>query len=160
MYIIPYFLENEAKKLLKVKLSEFINDVTNDLLDNIFRYNSDNKYENLMLNFEESTRKNILKVIVDTFKIMDDLYLKSDDRKKQFNICVKKCHRSIVTIFGILEFDRVYYYDKNDRKKHFYFIDTLFHLPEYDRYDKIIKGIAIDNAIATNQKKGAEIASN
>ncbi len=72
MYIIPYFLENEAKKLLKVKLSEFINDVTNDLLDNIFRYNSDNKYENLMLNFEESTRKNILKVIVDTFKILDD----------------------------------------------------------------------------------------
>ena len=69
-------------------------------------------------------------------------------------------YRSIVTIFGILEFDRVYYYDKNDRKKHFYFIDTLFHLPEYDRYDKIIKGIAIDNAIATNQKKGAEIASN
>ena len=44
-----------------------------------------------MLNFEESTRKNILKVIVDTFKILDDLYLKSDDRKKQFNICVKKC---------------------------------------------------------------------
>ena len=69
-------------------------------------------------------------------------------------------YRSIVTIFGILEFDRVYYCDKNDRKKHFYFIDTLFHLPEYDRYDKIIKGIAIDNAIATNQKKGAEIASN
>ncbi len=160
MYIIPYFLENEAKKLLKIKLSEFINDVTNDLLDNVFRYNSDNKYENLMLNFEENTRKNILKVIVDTFKILDDLYLKSDDRKKQFNICVKKCHRSIVTIFGILEFDRVYYYDKNDRKKHFYFIDTLFHLPEYDRYDKIIKGIAIDNAIATSQKKGAEITSN
>ena len=160
MYIIPYFLENEAKKLLKVKLSEFINDVTTDLLDNIFRYNSDNKYENLMLNLEKSTRKNILKVIVDTFKILDDLYLKSDDRKKQFNICVKKCHRSIVTIFGILEFDRVYYYDKNDRKKHFYFIDSLFHLPEYDRYDKIIKGIAIDNAIATNQKKGAETTSN
>ena len=45
MYIIPYFLENEAKKLLKVKLSEFINDVTNDLLDNIFRYNSDNNQE-------------------------------------------------------------------------------------------------------------------
>ena len=53
MYMIPYFLENEAKKLLKVKLSEIINDVTNDLIDNIFRYNSDNKYENLMLNFEE-----------------------------------------------------------------------------------------------------------
>ena len=156
MYIIPYFLENEAKKLLKVKLS----DVTNDLIDNIFRYNSDNKYEKLMLNFEESTRNNILKTIVDTFKILDDLYLKSNDRKKQFNVCVLKCHRSIITVFGILEFDRVYYYDKIDRKKHFYFIDTLFHLPRYDRYDKIVKGIAIDNAVTTNQKKDAETTSN
>ena len=74
MYILPYFLENEAKKLLKIKLSEIINNITNDLIDNIFRYNSDNKYENLMFCFEENNRKNILKAIVDTFKILDDLF--------------------------------------------------------------------------------------
>ena len=51
MYIKSYILENE-KKLLKVKLSEFINDVTNDLLDIIFRYNFDNKYENLRISKE------------------------------------------------------------------------------------------------------------
>ena len=74
MYVLPYFLENEAKKLLKIKLSEIINNITNDLIDNIFRYNSDNKYENLMFCFEENNRKNILKAIVDTFKILDDLF--------------------------------------------------------------------------------------
>ena len=160
MYMIPYFLENEARNLLKTKLSKIVNDVTNELINNIFSYSSDNKYENFMLNLEETTRKNILNIIVETFQILDNLYLKSESRQKQFNICVSKCHRSIITIFGILDFDRVYYYDKNDRKKHFYFIDTLFHLPAYDRYDKIVKGIAIDNAIATNQKKGAETTSN
>ena len=160
MYILPYFLENEARNLLKTKLSKIVSDVTDELINNIFRYSSDNKYENFMLNLEETTRKNILKIIVETFQILDNLYLKSESRKKQFNICVSKCHRSIITIFGILDFDRVYYYDKNDRKKHFYFIDMLFHLPAYDRYDKIVKGMAIDNAIATNQKRGAKITSN
>lgn len=62
-----------------------------------------------MLNLEETTRKNILNIIVETFQILDNLYLKSESREKQFNICVSKCHRSIITIFGILDFDRVYY---------------------------------------------------
>lgn len=44
--------------------------------------------------------------------------------------------------FGLLEFDRIYYYDKSDRTKHFYFIDTLFKLPQYDRYECLIKGIS------------------
>ena len=61
MYMLPYFLENEVKKLLQMKLSEIINDVTNDLIDNIFKNNFDYKYEKFMLNLEENTRKNILK---------------------------------------------------------------------------------------------------
>lgn len=159
MYIIPYFLKNEAKKLLKTKLSEIIKDLTDDFIDNIFYYNSNNKYQEIMLNLEVTVKQSVLKTLVETFKIFDDLYLNSNDRKKIFNVCIKKCHRSIVTIFGILEFDRIYYYEKKDRNKHFFFIDTLFNLPSYDRYDDIIKAIAIDNAISTNQKKGAEITT-
>ena len=159
MYMIPYFLKNEAKKLLKIKLSKIVNDTSDDFIDNIFYCNSSNKYQQTMLNLEETIKQSVLQALVETFKIFDDLYLNSDERKKTFNICIKKCHRSIVTIFGILEFDRVYYYEKKDRNKHFFFIDTLFNLPSYDRYDDIIKAIAIDNAISTNQKKGAEITT-
>lgn len=160
MYMIPYFLENEAKKLLKIKLAKIIDNITDKFIENIFYSNSDNKYQDIMLNIDENVRKSILKAFVETFEIFDNLYLNSKERKDTFNICIKKCHRSVVTIFGILEFDRVYYYDKQDRNKHFFFIDTLFHLPSYDRYDDIIKGMAINNAIATNQKKGAEITTN
>ena len=159
MYMIPYFLKSEAKKFLKIKLSKIIQDISDDFIDNIFYCNSNNKYQEIMLNLEENIRKSVLQALIETFEIFDNLYLNSNDRKKMFNVCIKKCHRSIVTIFGILEFDRIYYYDKKDRNKHFFFIDNLFNLPSYDRYDDIIKAIAIDNAISTNQNKGAEITT-
>ena len=159
MYMIPYFLKSEAKNLLKIKLSKIIQNISDDFIDNIFYCNSNNKYQKIMLNLEENIKQSVLQALIETFEIFDNLYLNSNDRKKIFNVCIRKCHRNIVTIFGILEFDRIYYYDKKDRNKHFFFIDNLFNLPSYDRYDDIIKAIAIDNAISTNQKKGAEITT-
>lgn len=159
MYILPYFLENEAKNLLKSKLSKIIADITDEFVENLFSVNSDNKYQNLMLNLDEKVKETVLETIKETIKIFDELFLKCNERKKYFNVC-NTCHRSIFTIFGLLEFDRIYYYDKKDRTKHFYFIDTLFKFPEYDRYDCLIKGISIDNAISTNQNKGAQITNN
>lgn len=159
MYILPYFLENEAKNLLKFKLSKIIADITDDFIENLFIVNPDNKYHNMMLNLEEQIKESVLEIIKETINIFDNLFLNSDERKKYFNVC-NTCHRSIFTIFGLLEFDRTYYYDKKDRSKHFYFIDALFKFPEYDRYDCLVKGISIDNAISTNQNKGAEITNN
>lgn len=159
MYIIPYFLENEAKKLLKFKLSKIVNDITTSLIDNIFNCNPDNKYQDIILSLDDTIKKSILNILKEVFSIFDNLYLNSPERRKYFNISNSKCHRSIFTIFGLLEFDRVYYYNKSNKNKHFYFVDSLFQLPTYDRYDKVVKGIAIDNAISTNQKKGAEITN-
>lgn len=94
-----------------------------------------------MINLEEKVKESVIEILKEMIKIYDNLFLNCDARKKQFNVC-DTCHRSIFTIFGLLEFDRIYYYDKSDRTKHFYFIDTLFKLPQYDRYDCLIKGIS------------------
>lgn len=159
MYILPYFLEKEAKNLLKIKLNKIISNITDDFIENLFTVNPDRKYQNMMINLEEKVKESVLEILKETFKIFDNLFLNCEARKKKFNVC-NTCHRSIFTIFGLLEFDRIYYYDKFDRTSHFYFIDTLFKLSEYDRYDCLIKGISIDNAISTNQNKGAELTNN
>ena len=159
MYIVPYFLKNEAKNLLKIKLSKIIENISNDLIDNIFNPTFNNKYQNIVLNLDYKIKQSVLDIIKETIEIFDKLYVTSDNRKKYFNISNPKCHRVIITIFGILEFDRIYYYSKEDKNKHFYFIDSLFNFPSYDRYDSIVKGLAIDNAISTNQKKGAELTN-
>lgn len=159
MYIIPYFLKNEAKNLLKFKLSNILNNITNDLLDNLFNFNPNNKYFNLMISLDISIKHTVLDIIKECISIFDNLYLNSVDRKKYFYVSNKSIHRSIFTIFGLLEFDRIYYYNKHDKSKHFFFIDSLFDFPSYDRYDKLVKAVAIDNSFKTNQKKGAEITN-
>lgn len=60
MYMIPYFLKNEAKKLLKIKLSEIVKDISDDFIDNIFYCNSNNKYQQTMLNLEETIKQSVL----------------------------------------------------------------------------------------------------
>lgn len=152
MYILPQFLEIETKKLLKFKLSEIIADITDDFIENLFIVNSNDKYQNIMLKFDKNIRDSALKIIKETIEIMDNLFLNCNERKQYFNVC-NKYQRSIFTIFGWLDFERIYYYDKYDRTKHFYFIDHLFKFPTYEHYDSLVKAIAIDNAISTNQKK-------
>ena len=106
-------------------ISKIIQNISDDFIDNIFYYNSNNKYQKIMLNLEENIKQSVLKALIETFEIFHNLYLNSNDRKKIFNVCIRKCHRNIVTIFSILEFDRIYYYDKKDRNKHFFFIDNF-----------------------------------
>ena len=85
-----------------------------------------------MINLEEKVKESVLDILKETIKIFDNLFLNCDARKRQFNVC-NTCHRSIFTIFK---------------------------LSQYDRYDCLIKGISIDNAISTNQNKGAELTNN
>lgn len=158
MYILPQFLEIETKKILKFKLEKIITDITDDFIENLFVVNPDNKYQNIMLNLDKNIKETALKIIKETIEIMDNLFCNCNERKQYFNVC-NKYQRSIFTIFGWLDFERIYYYDKYDKTKHFYFIDNLFKFPSYEHYDILVKGIAIDNAINTNQKKGAEITN-
>ena len=36
MYTIPYFLINEAKNLIKVKINEITNNITDEIINNIY----------------------------------------------------------------------------------------------------------------------------
>ena len=158
MYIIPQNIKFETKKLLKFKLSKILDNLTDSFLDNLFYSGSDNKYQNMMLNLDENIRKAVLKAFKETIQIIDKIYCNSKERKQHFNISAH-AKRSIVTIFGWLDIERIYYYDKYNKNSYFCFIDELFNFPKYDRYDKIVKGMAIQNAIQTNQKKGAELTN-
>lgn len=61
--MIPQFLEIEAKKLLKIKLSKITSDITDKFVENLFVVNPDNKYQNIMLNLEEKVKESVLEFI-------------------------------------------------------------------------------------------------
>ena len=82
MYILPYFLEKEAKNLLKIKLNKIISNITDDFIENLFIVNPDKKYQNIMIDLEEKVKESVLAILKETIKIFDNLFLHCDARKR------------------------------------------------------------------------------
>ena len=153
-------ITQNLKNVLKNELKKIINDTVDILTDNItdiFENNNiTNKYTSLITNVDKIKRKLILDVIKNTFEKIDEDYKNSSLRKDKYIINKSNVPRTITTIFGDLTFKRTYYQSKLDNSLHF-LLDEELGLEKYDKYDHIVKGLAIDNAFNTNQKKAGEI---
>ena len=68
MYIWAYFLEKEAKNLLKIKLNKIVSNITDDFIEILFTVNPDKKYQNMMINLEENIKESVLEILKETFK--------------------------------------------------------------------------------------------
>lgn len=158
MFIIPQKYNLEFKNYIKNKISSYLDNICDELIDNLFNY-VEEKYLNFVSKIEKNVRELILNVIKETILFFDEKYKSSKERKKDYHINVSNDKRNIKTIFGNIDITRTYYETK-DRKEHFYFIDALLELNKYDRYDPIYKSIAIDLAIKTNQKLAGELTGN
>ena len=95
---------------------------------------------------------NLKQIVIEIYKkaipLIDDMFLNSEYRKKNFYKSGKSS-RTIITIFGELQFERYYYVDKN-KKNGFYFIDNLFNFEKYNTYDPVVRALLIDRSIDTN----------
>ena len=141
MIIIPQNFKNEAEKILK---DEFILTIKQNFdLFNDFFYSS--FYQIMLLG---KIKKIILETYVHAITKIDQLFMNSPFRKNRFYKSTSK-NRTIVTIFGELNFERYYYVNK-DKKNGFFFIDYLFNFEKYTTYDPIVRGILIDYSVTNN----------
>lgn len=155
MSSIAQIYELEFKNSLKEKLSSFISDISDTLIQNILSP-SDIKYIKILSDLESNVKELILKTLVELIQFFDDKFTNSKYRKDFYHINIRKDHRSIMTSIGLLEFYRTYFESK-DRKQHFYFIDHLLGIDKYARYDCNSKANAISLAVKTNQKLAGEL---
>lgn len=86
MYILPYFLEKEAKNLLKIKLSKIISNFTDDFIERSFIVNHDKKYQNIMINLEEKVKETVLEILKEIIKIFNNLFLNCKVKKKNYHM--------------------------------------------------------------------------
>ncbi len=140
---------------LKNKISSYIENLSDELVDNLFSFNN-NKYVSFLTCLEENIKNIIVKTIIEIINYFDEKFRSSKDRKNNYHINIKYDNRAFEIPVGLLEFYRTYYETK-DRQNHFYFIDELFDFNKYVRYDVLTKAIAIDYSIKTNQKIAGEI---
>ena len=160
MYMISQNLKKVTKEMLKNKISKITSKYIDDIVESIFDNNNLDKYQHIVSNIEDKTRNMIVDIIIETINIIDDVYEKSVERLSYLNISKRKVSRNILTIFGYIQFERNYYYEKENRHYLHYFIDDLFGFEKYYVFDKFVRGLALKNTITTNQNKGAKLTNN
>lgn len=107
-----------------------------------------------MISLNDGLRNMIIETMKLAIQRIDNAFLNSSYRKYNFYKCDTH-RRSITNIFGDLDFERIYYTDKN-KKNGFYFIDELFKFEKYTTYDPLVRAILINSSTNTN----ANITSN
>lgn len=143
MSSITQKIKNEAKNILEsVTKSVFLENISD--FCNLF-------FSNLSSIFVISKLKQIvLQIYKKAIPLIDKMFLNSEYRKKNYYKATSKPHeRTIMKIFGELQFERHYYVDKN-KKNGFYFIDELFNFEEYVTYDSMVRSILIDRSVSDN----------
>lgn len=153
-------LSQNIKYVLKTKLKVVLDSFTDDLIDAIYSSlisnNIDDKYLSLVSSIEDNCRNLIIKIIEETLEEYDLAFKNSSLRALKYRINKSSVPRTITTIFGEITFKRTYYESKFDGSLHF-LLDEELGLKKYDKYDHIVKSMAIDNAFDTNQKKSGEL---
>lgn len=148
MSSIPYKLKIDAKNILKFTFHDISKKLLGDVLDEHFDFFNPTKYINSTINLMDKFKEVIIKTLEKSIPKIDELFLNSRYRKFYFyKSNVQK--RSITTIFGDLNFERIYYTNK-DKQNGFYFIDELFGFEKYTTYDPIVRALLIDSSVTTN----------
>lgn len=149
MNIIPQEIKNEAKKIIENVFLTKCKNIFSDTIDDLFYSFSLYKYIKSNLNLLTNIKKIIIDTITYAIKVIDNLFSKSDYRKKNLYINKQNVPRTIVTIWGDLSFERCYYTDKN-KENGFFLIDELFGFEKYKNYDPIIRGLLLNESVNTN----------
>lgn len=150
MTILSQFYKNELKERIKNKIFSISEEMIDSILNNLGSLNSKNHYLDFISEIEEKSKEIIRMTIAEFIEELDYQFKTSYSRKKLYNINKSNVSRTIITIVGDITFKRTCFISKLDHSYYFY-IDSLFELPKYDHYDPIVKGIAIDKAIHSNQ---------
>lgn len=150
MNSISYFYKNLLKKRIKSEINSLTDKCIDVILNSLYDTKNTYKYVSLVSSVQKEVKNLILTIIVQVFEEVDRQYSSSIERKKKYYINKSNVERTLVTIFGEIKFKRTYFVSKLNNNKLF-FVDEVFGLPKYDHYDPIVKAMAVDKAMETNQ---------
>ena len=138
----------------------------NKFLKNYFTNNSNlwnksgtiDNYINFMTDLDSFDKSFITNIIKDYLEYVDNIFFNTSYRK---SFCKSKgfYKRTILTLFGEVQYKRRYYYDKkyNDR---FFFTDLFLGLPKRKYFDPFVcSEICNESATSSYSKSGKIVAS-
>lgn len=109
-------------------------------------------------NFTEDLKDNLMQLGHDLTKFSleyaEDIIFKIKERKQQFE-SLEKDDRTIVSIFGDIDFKRRYYLDKENNQR-VYLLDEYFKIAPNERLLENVETKLIEEAIETNYEKAGK----
>lgn len=129
-----------------------------DVVLSSFKLSSFNNYIELMESLQKGVALSVRTALIKYFEKIDNDYCKSLFRKAKYYYSGIYT-RTLVTVFGEIQFKRRYYYPKDKSADGFYYVDDLLELPKYDCYDQLIKASLMEELAKSNYAKAGEIIS-
>ena len=155
MYIISQILNFETKSCIIEKSLRKMEELFKEFLNSMTTNFSANKYVSNILSIQNISNNFIMNFIINFINIIDNEYINSEQRKKDYYINKKNVSRTIVTIFGEITFSRTLFINKKTGE-YYFFVDEVLGIEKYKTYDPIVRGIAINDSINTNPNNASE----
>lgn len=156
MYSIPYIFEDVIKNKLQNEFNSFSDTMIHAIIKCLTNPKEQHKYVSIISKFHDETNRLIIKIVADILESIDDQYFNSKDRKLIYESNKRYVSRTITTVFGDLTFRRNYYKSKLDGSCCFV-LDEVLGLPKNDRYDPVVKALAINTYTKTNMSIAGKI---
>ena len=143
---------NNIIQLIMQKVKREIEESVNKILE------GDSDLDNMI----DSVGKMVNEIGIDTLlaviKELNSSIKDSPERKGKYHVHRSKAKRTLITRFGELEFERVYY--KNIRENNYiHILDELLGIEKYERIEGNLKGEILDKAADVSYQKAANLST-
>ena len=99
-----------------------------------------------------------IKTVQEIISELNEVIKKSPERKGKYHVHKGKVERTLITRFGELEFERVYY--KNiDENNYVYILDELLGIEKYERIEGNLKGSILERSADVSYEKAAKLST-
>ncbi|MFS8540721.1 MAG: ISLre2 family transposase [Tissierellales bacterium] len=144
-----------------------MNTIIHEIIEKITR-DFNNNIEDLMLNSRDisrfiiNTKKSLdeigAMIVKEALEMLDEIIRESSSRKKEYYIQRRNDRKTLITIFGEVNYERTYYKSKKDGSYR-YLSDELVGIYPYERMDLSYESELIKEAIETSYEKSGKRAS-
>lgn len=157
-----------SKTKIIIKEAILMNTIIHEIIEKITR-DFNNNIEDLMLNSRDisrfiiNTKKSLdeigTMIVKEALEMLDEIIRESSSRKKEYYIQRRNDEKTLITIFGEVNYLRTYYKSKKDGSYR-YLSDELVGIYPYERMDLSYESELIEEAIETSYEKSGKRASN
>lgn len=128
------------------------------LLEQFIYGNASHPYLAFFLEMQHMMNQLICSFIKKYFQIIDNDFRNSEERKKNYVINKSNVSRTLITIFGEINFDRTLYQHKLTGEYYFY-VDDVCGIDAYKNYDPLVRAILVQDSVLTNPSHTSQYSS-